>query len=77
MHQPEVWTNPRGIAEVNLKNDIPRMHHAGVNVARGPIWPSAELNLPLLWSRGKSATTGVNVAIMILIVTARHVNPIV
>ena len=35
MHQPEVWTNPRGIAGVNLKNDIPRMHHAGVNVARG------------------------------------------
>ena len=26
---------PRGIAGVNLKNDIPRMHHAGVNVARG------------------------------------------
>ena len=35
MHQPEVWTNLRGIARVNLKNDIPRMHHAGVNVARG------------------------------------------
>ena len=35
MHQPEVWTNPRGIARVNLENDIPRMHHAGVNVARG------------------------------------------
>ena len=35
MHQPEVWTNPRGIAGVNLKNDIPRMHHARVNVERG------------------------------------------
>ena len=69
MHQPEVWTNPRGIAGVNLKNEILRMHHARVNVAwgGGGIWPSAGLNLALLGTRGKRAERGLKDDVMIKI----------
>ena len=66
MHQPEVWTNPRGIVGVNLENEIPRMHHEGVNVARGYILPIAQLNLPLLGTRGKWAERKVNDDFMII-----------
>ena len=57
-----------GIAGVNLKKRhtpyAPRSGkcRTGVNLAK------CRVKFPLLGSRGKSATTGVNVAIMILIV---------
>ena len=54
MHQPDVWTNPRGIVGVNLTNEIPRNHHEGVKCSMG-VKPRAGLNLPLLGTRGKWA----------------------
>ena len=65
-HQPEVWTNPRGIVGVNLKNEIPRMHPEGGKCSMG-VNLAHLVNLPTLWTRGKWTESWVNDDVVIKI----------